>query len=91
MDSFARDGLPPREQWPDLLLLDFPERLNAAEQLLKHEGTAIAGGWSYAELGERAADVYDLLRRRASGRRSCDRPASAAGRVLRLGEEELLP
>ena len=61
MDSFARDGLPPREQWPDLLLLDFPERLNAAELLLKHEGTAIASGWSYAELAERADAVAGSL------------------------------
>ena len=61
MDSFARDGLPPREQWPDLLLLDYPERLNAAEELLKHEGTAIAGGWSYAELAERADAVAGSL------------------------------
>jgi len=43
MDTFARDGLPPREQWPDLLLLDGPERVNAAVELLAHEGTAIAG------------------------------------------------
>lgn len=61
MDPFARDGLPPVEQWPDLLLLDYPERLNAAEELLKNEGTAIAGGWSYAELAERADAVAGAL------------------------------
>ncbi|RVT83321.1 2-aminobenzoate-CoA ligase [Rhodobacteraceae bacterium CCMM004] len=34
-DSFARDNLPPAEQWPDLLLdgFDYPERLNAAVEL----------------------------------------------------------
>ena len=35
IDSFARDNLPPFEQWPDLLLegFDYPERLNAAVEL----------------------------------------------------------
>ena len=34
-DSFARDNLPPFEQWPDLLLdgFDYPERLNAGVEL----------------------------------------------------------
>jgi 2-aminobenzoate-CoA ligase len=49
VDSFARDHLPPRDTWPDLLHADGPARLNAAVELLRHEGTAIAGGWSYAE------------------------------------------
>ena len=60
-DTFARDHLPPREAWPDLLLLDGPARVNAAVELLAHEGTAIAGGWSYAELRERAAAVAASL------------------------------
>ncbi|MFO0234397.1 MAG: benzoate-CoA ligase family protein [Burkholderiales bacterium] len=38
LDTFARDHLPPREQWPDFLLerpeLRYPERLNAAVELL---------------------------------------------------------
>ena len=35
MDTFARDRLPPPEQWPDLLAgpTDYPERLNAAVEL----------------------------------------------------------
>ncbi|MCA1661301.1 MAG: benzoate-CoA ligase family protein [Novosphingobium sp.] len=35
VDSFARDNLPPAEQWPELLLggYDYPERLNAAVEL----------------------------------------------------------
>ena len=37
-DTFARDQLPPREQWPDLLLLDGPERVNAAVELLATRG-----------------------------------------------------
>jgi 2-aminobenzoate-CoA ligase len=61
VDRFALDRLPPREQWPDLLLLDYPEHLNAAEELLKNEGTAIAQGWSYAELAERADAVAGSL------------------------------
>src|SRR3954469_25659221 len=62
MDTFARDHLPPREAWPDLLLLDYPARLNAAVELLgDHAGTAIAGGWSYAELRERADAVAGAL------------------------------
>ena len=35
MDTFARDNLPPPEQWPDFLPgpADYPERLNAAVEL----------------------------------------------------------
>jgi 2-aminobenzoate-CoA ligase len=35
IDTFARDNLPPRAQWPDLLLegFDYPDRLNAAVEL----------------------------------------------------------
>lgn len=34
-DSFARDNLPPQDQWPDLLLdgFDYPDRLNAGVEL----------------------------------------------------------
>jgi 2-aminobenzoate-CoA ligase len=36
VDTFARDGLPPREQWPDLLIepLGYPAQLNCAVALL---------------------------------------------------------
>jgi 2-aminobenzoate-CoA ligase len=43
------------------LLLDYPPRLNAAVELLGHSGTAIAGGWSYDELRERACAVAASL------------------------------
>ena len=35
LDTFARDNLPPPEEWPDLLLggFDYPEHLNAAVEL----------------------------------------------------------
>ena len=46
VDTFARDHLPPREQWPefvyDLPELQYPDRINAATALL--DG-AIANGW----------------------------------------------
>src|SRR3954451_16215228 len=61
MDTFARDRLPPPEAWPDLLLLDYPPRLNAATELLDHEGVAIAGSWTYDELRERALAVAGSL------------------------------
>ena len=34
-DSFVRDRLPPADQTPEFLLLNYPERLNAAAELLK--------------------------------------------------------
>jgi len=51
IDTFARDHLPPPDQWPDLIFdlpeLNYPERLNCAEELLDR---AVERGW-----GERAA------------------------------------
>jgi 2-aminobenzoate-CoA ligase len=53
VDTFAQDHLPPREQWPefvyDLPELHYPDRVNAATELL--DG-AVARGW-----GERVAIV----------------------------------
>jgi 2-aminobenzoate-CoA ligase len=75
-DSFARDHLPPQEQWPvledgGLAALAYPPRLNAAVELLDR---AVAGGlgarpclrapgtsWSYAETLERANRVANVL------------------------------
>ena len=38
VDTFARDNLPPREQWPEFLFdlpeLQYPERLNCVTELL---------------------------------------------------------
>ncbi len=46
LDTFARDNLPPRGQWPELLFelpeLRYPERLNCASELLDR---AIERGW----------------------------------------------
>ncbi|MEM7188944.1 MAG: hypothetical protein AAF439_04970 [Pseudomonadota bacterium] len=38
VDSFARDNLPPQDQWPDLLLdrFDYPDRLNIGAELTVH-------------------------------------------------------
>ncbi len=50
-DTFARDNLPPREEWPALIFdlpeLQYPDRINCATELLD---AAVARGW-----GERPA------------------------------------
>ncbi|MGB7543587.1 MAG: benzoate-CoA ligase family protein [Burkholderiales bacterium] len=47
IDTFARDNLPPRSRWPELILelpeLRFPDRLNCATELLDK---AVAGGYA---------------------------------------------
>src|SRR5437899_12576339 len=47
IDTFARDNLPPREQWPELIFdlpeLRYPERLNCATELLDR---ALERGWA---------------------------------------------
>ena len=46
LDTFCRDRLPPRDQWPefrfDLPELNYPERLNCAAELL--DATAARNG-----------------------------------------------
>ena len=75
MDTFARDRLPPREQWPrlhfDLPELQYPARLNCATVLLDEaiaeghgERSAIltdAGGVSYRELLAQANRIANVL------------------------------
>ncbi|MFE7226811.1 AMP-binding protein [Nocardioides sp. NPDC057577] len=75
-DTFARDHLPPAEQWPTLEfttpLLDYPERLNAATALI--DATVAAHGpdrpalrtpdgtvWTYGELLTRANQIAHVL------------------------------
>ena len=75
-DTFARDHLPPRDQWPDLVFdlpeLRYPERMNCAEEILDRalergwgERTAILtpGGWcwTYAELTAHANRIARVL------------------------------
>jgi 2-aminobenzoate-CoA ligase len=66
MDTFARDNLPPREQWPVLLELDYPPELNAADELLAGpwaDRPCIRGDetWTYAELRSRASAIARAL------------------------------
>jgi len=70
VDTFARDHLPPRSAWPDLLLdeLAYPDQLNAAAVLLgeprfQERACVVAEGgtWTYAELRSRAEDVAAAL------------------------------
>ena len=70
-DTFARDGLPPRDAWPELIFelpeLAYPDQLNAATALLDkrfadrpcvHGSDAV---WSYAELAERSDRIARVL------------------------------
>src|SRR4029453_14723440 len=76
VDTFARDHLPPRDEWPEFIFelpeLRYPDRLNAATELLSRapergwgERTAIrspAGvNWSYAELDANASRIAHVL------------------------------
>jgi 2-aminobenzoate-CoA ligase len=75
IDRFARDNLPPRDQWPefrfDLAGLDYPDRLNAAAELLDRWVERGEGGrrclvgpgseWSYAETQERVNRIANVL------------------------------
>ncbi|MEI7055735.1 AMP-binding protein [Nocardioides sp. CCNWLW239] len=75
-DTFARDHLPPAEQWPTLEfttpLLDYTERLNAASELI--DATIAVHGpdrpalrtpdgtvWTYGELLSRANQIAHVL------------------------------
>lgn len=76
LDSFARDSLPPREQWPDFLFtlpeLRYPERLNAVSKLLDaHLGAGRGEApcliaqdgriWSYAETAATVNRIAHVL------------------------------
>jgi 2-aminobenzoate-CoA ligase len=75
-DHFAREHLPPSEQWPefhfDLPELVYPQRLNCAAELLDGalargwgERIAVHGAdqtWTYAELARRVDAICHVLR-----------------------------
>ena len=75
-DTFARDNLPPRDQWPELRFelpeLKYPHRLNCASELLDaaiSEGCAErvaiysdAGNLTYLQLQEMSARIANVLR-----------------------------
>ena len=78
IDTFARDNLPPREQWPELRFdlpgLSYPERLNCATTLLtdtvangggKRTAILAPGGlrWTYADLLAQANRIAHPTRR----------------------------
>jgi len=66
-DSFVRDRLPPADQLPEFQLLDYPERLNAAVELLKGgkpDDLAVInahGRWTYRELDDLSGRIARLL------------------------------
>ncbi|MCC7046409.1 MAG: AMP-binding protein [Alphaproteobacteria bacterium] len=76
VDSFARDNLPPADQWPELVFdrapgLVYPDRLNAAVEFVdrwieRGQGGRIAlksaaAHWSYALLAERIDRIAGVL------------------------------
>lgn len=72
VDTFARDSLPPKEQWPELLFdlpeLQYPDRLNCATELLDRAAEGSGADrpviYSPAETGRHATAVitYGQLR-----------------------------
>jgi 2-aminobenzoate-CoA ligase len=67
MDTFARDNLPPREQWPVLVEMDYPAQLNAGVELLSEawaDRPCVLGPeetWTYGELRSRAEGIARVL------------------------------
>ncbi|MEU3463257.1 AMP-binding protein [Streptomyces sp. NPDC006733] len=72
VDTFARDHLPPRDQWPELAFelpaLHYPDRLNCAAELLAggHRDAPCLrtpGGevWSYGDLDAAAGRIAHVL------------------------------
>ena len=77
IDTFARDHLPPPEQWPDFLFklpeLHYPDRLNCVTAFVDDWVAAGHGDrdclispaerWSYADLAERVNRIANVLTR----------------------------
>ncbi|HZD92206.1 MAG TPA: AMP-binding protein, partial [Pseudolabrys sp.] len=77
VDTFARDNLPPREQWPDFLFalpeLQYPDRLNCISEFIDKWVAAGHGDrpclispaetLSYAQLAERVNRIANVLTR----------------------------
>jgi len=73
VDTFARDNLPPFDQWPVMLPMPdgrYPQRLNAAEELIDKalprwgDRPAIrwpGGQWTYRELADRVNRIAGVL------------------------------
>jgi 2-aminobenzoate-CoA ligase len=77
LDTFARDNLPPREEWPDFVFglpeLNYPERLNCVSDLLDRWVVSDAGdrpcliapteSLTYSQLAERVNRIANVLTR----------------------------
>ncbi|MBV8837361.1 MAG: AMP-binding protein, partial [Alphaproteobacteria bacterium] len=77
VDSFARDNLPPQDQWPEFKFtlpeLQYPERLNCVSEFVDRWVTAGEGDhvaivspnetWTYAQLAERINRIANVLTR----------------------------
>ncbi|MBJ7594997.1 MAG: AMP-binding protein [Candidatus Dormibacteraeota bacterium] len=75
VDSFARDHLPPRQQWPKLIFglpeLLYPEQLNCAHELLDATAARLGGDrrclvtdsvtWTYADLLRHTNRIANVL------------------------------
>ena len=74
-DTYARDGLPPRDQWPVFLFdrpeFQYPEHLNCVTELLDRRVAAGEGGrmcirapgvaWTYADLQDKVDRIARVL------------------------------
>ncbi len=93
VDTFARDNLPPREQWPELLFvlpeLQYPERMNCATMLLDGAlGRGLGGRlavaapdgtrWTFADLLAHANRIARVL---VEDSRARSRQSRAAARA----------
>ncbi|MET8327297.1 AMP-binding protein [Streptomyces sp. NPDC005181] len=76
IDSFAREHLPPQDQWPELVFglpeLDYPDRLNCAAELLDTTVARLGPDrpafrtpdgptWSYGDLQDRVDRIAHVL------------------------------
>src|SRR5208282_3109765 len=75
LDTFCRDRLPPRDQWPEFRFdrpeLRYPERLNAAVELLDATASRLgsdrpclrspAGTWTYGEVVRLTGQLAQVL------------------------------
>ena len=71
VDSFCADNLPPRDQWPVLLPLDYPSRLNCSVELLDSTIDRLGGDrpavisddatWTYGELRDHVQRISRVL------------------------------
>ena len=66
-DHFVRDRLPAPDQQPEFLLLDYPQRRNAAAELLKGGKAGdlavvnALGRWTYGDLDDFSGRIARLL------------------------------